>query len=145
MSLMYLRSTWPSSLSVSPSGHKSAVAQIFPTRDLRLMLVSLRSTASFSISAQTPSRSRILAIFGASWMPAPTKPRFEAISKTLIFVKPFFARASEQARPPIPSHVLAWIRSILGFCCKFDAYRTLRSQSLCSCPCCVMTLVLAQS
>ena len=39
----------------------------------RLMLVSFKSTASASISFQTPNLSRILAMLGASWMPAPTE------------------------------------------------------------------------
>ena len=73
---------------------------------LRLILVDLRSTASRSISFQAPSLSRILAIFGASWIPAPTNPKFEAVSKTSIWVKPFFASARAQASPPIPDHVL---------------------------------------
>jgi hypothetical protein len=73
--------------------------------NLRLMLVSLRSTASFSISAQAPNLSKILAMFGASWMPAPTNPRFEAVSKTSICVNPLFARERAHANPPIPGHV----------------------------------------
>lgn len=47
---------------------------------VRLMLVPLRSTASFSTSAHTPSLSRIRAMLGASWIPAPTKPKLDAVS-----------------------------------------------------------------
>ncbi len=69
---------------------------------VRLMLVSLRSTASRSISDQAPSLSSIRAMFGANWMPAPTNPNVEADSKTSMCRKPCFAKASAVARPPMP-------------------------------------------
>ena len=53
---------------------------MFRTRFLRLMLVSFKSTASLSMPFQQPNLSRILAMLGANWMPAPTKPRFDAVS-----------------------------------------------------------------
>lgn len=42
---------------------------------------------------------------GASWMPAPTNPKFEDDSYTSICLKPCLARARDVARPPIPTAV----------------------------------------
>lgn len=45
-----------------------------------LTLVSSMFTASASIPFHTPRRSSTRAMFGASWIPAPTKPKSEADS-----------------------------------------------------------------
>ncbi|KAK4969308.1 hypothetical protein LTR28_001024, partial [Elasticomyces elasticus] len=72
--LICCRSTCPSSSSVAPSTEVSRSSRRKEKSHARLMLVSNMLVASFSTSLQTPSLSRIRAILGASWMPAPTNP-----------------------------------------------------------------------
>lgn len=77
-------------------------------------LVSLISTASASISFHTPKRSSTRAMLGASWMPAPTKPRSAAYSNTSMCLNPSLASASAQVNPPIPVVVSLPIRGTLA-------------------------------
>src|SRR5258706_9829958 len=59
------------------------------------------NTASFFTSWPTPSASSACQALGAIWMPAPISPNCGACSRT-IERKPFLARASAAARPPMP-------------------------------------------
>lgn len=54
----------------------------------------------------TPQRSKMRLMFGVMLMPAPTSPRVEAFSHTLILVNPFLANAKAAAVPPIPAPML---------------------------------------
>jgi hypothetical protein len=66
------------------------------------MLVPATLVACFSTSSQQPSRARTRATLGGTCMPAPTKPRSAAVSKTLILPNPCFANAKAHPSPPMP-------------------------------------------
>src|SRR4051812_18213233 len=59
------------------------------------------NTACFFTRAPTPSASSACQALGAIWMPAPISPNCGAWSRTTER-KPFLARASAAARPPMP-------------------------------------------